>query len=179
MLVRSFLIFCFVLWSFAWVGAGDGDKPLAQGVKPKTSLSYDTVVIAQNHLKSILLNPVIPLNAMRRQIYAKLGNGEKEGIAGWEKFTAKQGIVRACIVPGSDGAERATIVALKLKDKLSWRDLLKSDEAMSVVPRLRRNEDGKKTLQIRVNQLDSYYAMQITLICGEEWIEQITWTLVG
>lgn len=142
-------------------------------------LMYDTPATAQLHLKWRLLNPVIPLNFMRKQVYAKLGKGNRDGRAGWEKFSSDYGTIRACIIPTEDGVERVTIVTLFPKDKLTWRDLLKSQDALHTVEQIRSSEDEKKTLQIRIGNLDSKYAMQITVICIQEKVEQITWTLVG
>ncbi len=142
-------------------------------------LFYPDATVAALHLRPILLKPVVPLNFMRHQAYAQLGRGERDGRAGWEKFSTSDGTVRACIVPTEDGVERVTIVTLNPRRKYSWRDLLASGEALGATALLRRNEDGKKTLHIRINNLDSKYGMQITVIAGAEWIEQITWTLIG
>lgn len=142
-------------------------------------LSYNSPDEARIHLQPLLLQPLIPLNAMRVQVYAKLGKGSKEGVFGWERFSTKEGTLKACIVPTADGVERATIVTLHPRKKLSWRDVLKSRDAMGTATLLRRNEDGNKTLQIRIYNPASTFATHITLIVGEEWIEQITWTLVG
>ncbi|MBI4750799.1 MAG: hypothetical protein HY774_20165 [Acidobacteria bacterium] len=150
----------------------------AQRTSPRR-LSYNSPEDARVHLQPFLLQPLIPLNAMRVQVYAKLGKGSKEGIFGWERFSTKDGTLRACIVPTADGVERATIVSLQPKKKLSWRDVLKSRDALGTATLLQRNEDGNKTLQIRITNPESTYATHITLIVGEEWIEQITWTLVG